>query len=144
MKSGCINIAPFDGTGIIDSRVFGRPLDRLLKRVHEIPVDLRFEDVARGSQIPSGSSEIYTLVNREKNDAGRATGDSQLLRDLKATHVAEIDVQQNNIWMQVCGFGECCRSGRELPDDHEIGLEQIHHDVEQLRAVIYTQKSFHF
>ncbi len=94
-----------------------------MKRVHEIPVNLRFEDVACGSQIPSGLSEIYALVNREKDDAGKATGGSQLLRDLKASHVAEIDVQENNIWMQVCGFGECCRSGRELPDDHEIGLE---------------------
>ena len=51
----------------------GPRLEGGVKCLHEITGDLRFEDIAGRSQILSGSNEVDALVNREKDDSGRAT-----------------------------------------------------------------------
>ena len=56
-------------------------LDGGVKRLHEVAGDLRFEDVTGRTQILSGLNEVCALVNRQKDDLGRATGASQLFRD---------------------------------------------------------------
>jgi hypothetical protein len=56
-------------------------LDGGVKRLHEVAGDLRFEDVTGRTQILSGLNEVCALVNRQKDNFGRATGASQLFRD---------------------------------------------------------------
>ena len=75
-----------------------------LKRLYQVAADLRFADVAGCSQVLSGSNEVYALVNREKDDAGRASTASQLFRDSKATYIAQIHVQENDVCLQSGGF----------------------------------------
>jgi hypothetical protein len=81
-----------------------RPRGGALKRLYEVAGDLRFADVASCSQILSGSNEVYTLVNGEKDNAGRASAASQLFRDSKATYIAQIYVQENDVCIQSGGF----------------------------------------
>jgi hypothetical protein len=75
-----------------------------VKRLYEVAGDVRFADVASCSQVLSGSNEVYALVNREKDDAGRASAASQLFRDSKATDFAQIHVQENDVWIQSGGL----------------------------------------
>jgi hypothetical protein len=114
-----------------------------VKRLHEITGDLRFEDIAGRSQILSGPNEVYALVNREKDNSGRATRTSQLLRDMEATDITQIDIEENNVWLEVRGLVNRQRTGRERPNDQELPLEEIHQDLEHFRAVIDTQEPFH-
>ena len=65
---------------------------------------MRFADVTGRSQILSGSNEVYALVNREKDDAGRASAASQLFGDSKAAYFAQIHVQEDDVWIQSGGF----------------------------------------
>jgi ABC-type uncharacterized transport system ATPase component len=104
---------------------------------------LRFEDIAGRSQILSGPNEVYALVNREKDDSGRATRTSQLLRDMEATDITQIDIEENNVWLEVRGLVNRQRTGRERPNNQELPLEEIHQDLEHFRAIIDTQESFH-
>jgi hypothetical protein len=115
-----------------------------VKRLDQVAGDLRFADVAGCSQILSSSNEFDALVNGEKDDAGRASAASQLFRDSKATYIAQIHVQKNNVWVQSGRFFKHGSSGRKCTHDCELGLQQIHQDFEHIRAVVYTQESFHF
>ena len=56
--------------------------------LHQIAVDLRFENIAGRSHILSGLNEVYTLVHRQKDDPGRAPRASQLLRNEKPRGIA--------------------------------------------------------
>jgi len=77
-----------------------------VKRLDQVAGDLRFADVAGCTQILSGSNEVYALVDGEKDDAGRASAASQLFRDNEATHIAQIHVEENNVWIQSGGLFE--------------------------------------
>jgi hypothetical protein len=81
-----------------------RPRGGGVKRLYQVAGDLRFADVAGCSQILGGSNEVYALVNGEKDDAGGASAASQLFRDSKATYIAQIHVQENDVCIQSGGF----------------------------------------
>jgi hypothetical protein len=110
-----------------------------VKGPDQVAGDLRLADVAGCSQILGSPDEIDALVNGKKDDAGGASAASQLLRDSKATYIAQIHIQENDVWIQSGGFFKHGGAGREGPDDGELGLQQIHQDFEHIRAVIYTQ-----
>ena len=114
-----------------------------MKRLHEVTGDLRFEDIAGRSQILSGPNEVDALVNREKDDSGRATRTSQVLRHTEPTDITQIDIQENNVWLEVCGLVNRQRTGRERPNDQELPLEEIHQDLEHFRTIIDAQEPFH-
>jgi hypothetical protein len=96
-----------------------------VKRLHEITCDLRFEDIAGRSQILSGSNEVYVLVNREKDNSGSATRVFQLLRDTEPTDITQIDIQENDVWLEVHRLFDRQGTGREGPNDLELPLEEI-------------------
>jgi hypothetical protein len=109
----------------------GQPLETVsrleggVKRIHEITRDLRFEDIAGRSQILGGSNEVYVLVNREKDDSGRATRAFQLLRDTEPADITQIDIQENDVWLEVHRLFNRQRTGRERPNDLELPLEEF-------------------
>lgn len=96
-----------------------------VKCLHQITRDLRFEDIAGRAQILSGPNEVYVLVNREKDDSSRATRAFQLLRDTEPADITQIDIQENNVWLEVHGLLKRQRTGRERPNDLELPLEEV-------------------
>ena len=93
-----------------------------LKGLDEVAGDLRFADVTGCSQILSGANEFFALVNGEKDDAGGASTAAQLFSDSKATYVAQIHVEENNVRIQSRGFLKDGGPGRKCPHDCELGL----------------------
>ena len=84
--------------------LIGRRARGGLKCLDEVAGDLRFADVTGRAQILSGANEFFAFVNGEKDDAGGASTASQLFSDSKATYIAQIHVQENNVRIQSRGF----------------------------------------
>ncbi len=66
-----------------------------------------------------------------------------MLRDTEPADITQIDIQENDVWLEVRGLVKRQRTGRERSNDQELPLEELHQDLEHFRAIIDTQEPFH-
>jgi hypothetical protein len=109
-----------------------------VKRGQKIACGACFHDVAPGAQFLSFSHHILRGFLSQKDDFGFRDELTNFLGGRDSVEIGEADIQQDQVWPQVCGFVNRFEPVGHFADDLEsaAGLEHFRDELPEGREIL--------
>jgi len=114
-----------------------------MQRIDEIICDTGLAHES-GTQVMSGLHEANTFMKGDEDDFGARFRVPQAFGHEKTTHIAEINVENDDVRLQRRDLRKRRRPGRESTDDYKVGLKHLHQGGKHFRTVVDAEDFPHF